>query len=549
MFIKPAYLYFLAIKILLTKILREIFFKTTVYNNSLKTEIPKQLHFYPNPLLLSSFVDHKNLAFKISNINAEIFNENETNIEEIKKLNSFYWLNLINRKNNDKVVQKIIRIWITRNKKYKKIIWGTSNTSKRILSWILNADIILSNTDKNFKENFFSSIIIQINHLKKNLIFENNLSKRVEIISTIILSGLVFKEYNNNFEVGIKYLKKLVDESFDNDGFTLNRNIYDLVQCSKFLVLIKECCSDAQAYIPDYLDNIVTSSIECINAIKTPTDKNPLFNGASEFKVDNYYEYLTSLKYSQKYPKNKVGNIYIIKNKKAFIFFDVGSPPEKRISNNYQCGPLSFEYFFENKKIITNCGYGNKISKKAELISRLTSAQSTLSLNETSVVKFERNNLLNKAFGNSIKFLFKVYDFDYEDNLKFFSVYAKHNAYENNFYYTHKRLIRLSKKNGNLLGRDELVSTKRIDSSNTYCIRFHLYPGINGVKTIGGKKILIHIEKNKSLTFSTDGDKLSLEKSVFLGRNKILSNFCINISGTLLNNEDKSINWELKENN
>ena len=232
MFIKPAYLYFLAIKILLTKILREIFFKTTVYNNSLKTEIPKQLHFYPNPLLLSSFVDHKNLAFKISNINAGIFNENETNIEEIKKLNSFYWLNLINRKNNDKVVQKIIRIWITRNKKYKKIIWGTSNTSKRILSWILNADIILSNTDKNFKENFFSSIIIQINHLKKNLIFENNLSKRVEIISTIILSGLVFKEYNNNFEVGIKYLKKLVDESFDNDGFTLNRNIYDLVQCS-----------------------------------------------------------------------------------------------------------------------------------------------------------------------------------------------------------------------------------------------------------------------------------------------------------------------------
>ena len=107
----------------------------------------------------------------------------------------------------------------------------------------------------------------------------------------------------------------------------------------------------------------------------------------------------------------------------------------------------------------------------------------------------------------------------------------------------------MSKKNGNLLGRDELVSTKRIDSSNTYCIRFHLYPGIIGVKTIGGKKILIHIEKNKSLTFSTDGDKLSLEKSVFLGRNKILSNFCINISGTLLNNEDKSINWELKENN
>ena len=28
--------------------------------------------------------------------------------------------------------------------------------------------------------------------------------KKIEIISAIILSGLVFKEYNSNFEIGIK---------------------------------------------------------------------------------------------------------------------------------------------------------------------------------------------------------------------------------------------------------------------------------------------------------------------------------------------------------
>ena len=41
--------------------------------------------------------------------------------------------------------------------------------SKRILAWILNADIILNNADRSFKESFFNSIIIQVNHLKKNL--------------------------------------------------------------------------------------------------------------------------------------------------------------------------------------------------------------------------------------------------------------------------------------------------------------------------------------------------------------------------------------------
>ena len=46
---------------------------------------------------------------------------------------------------------------------------------------------------------------------------------------------------------------------------------------------------------------------------------------------------------------------------------------QKKFSKNYQSGPLSFEYFLDGIKIITNCGFGNNISTKAELISRLNS--------------------------------------------------------------------------------------------------------------------------------------------------------------------------------
>ena len=82
-----------------------------------------------------------------------------------------------------------------------------------------------------------------------------------------------------------------------------------------------------------------------------------------------------------------------------------------------------------------------------------------------------------------------------------------------------------------------------------YSIRFHLYPGINAVQTMGKNSILIQIEKNKSLIFVTSGGNLDLEKSIFLGRNQIVNNFCITISGTLNTNENKIITWELKRNN
>ena len=547
---KAAYFYFLAVKILLARFAKKIYFSTNYYNKLLKTKLPEQLYFYPNPFLLSSFVNQKIFTFKLSKVSVDTFWNDFESTKEDEDLNSFFWLNLINRKNDGEAIQQIISIWIKNNIKYRKKNWGNLQVSKRILAWILNADIILNNADRGFKESFFNSIIIQVNHLKNNLNDENDPAKKVEIISAIIISGLVFKEYNSNFEKGIKALKYIVENFFDNNGCPINRNIYDLVQCSKFLVLIKECCKDAQEYIPDFLDDIVDKLVNCLFSLQTPTNKNPLFNGASEFKIDNYLEYLTGLEYKSKNIINNIGQIYVARSKKSLLFFDIGSPPEKKYSKNYQSGPLSFEYFIDNHKIITNCGFGNKISKKAELISRLTSAQSTLCLNDSSVVKFERNNLINEAFGTSITSSFKVSDLNINDEKNYITLSAKHDAYENNFNYTHQRVIKIDKKNSNLHGQDNLIAINKDEKlQNIYSIRFHLYPGITATQTMGKNSILIQIEKNKSLMFTSSADNLILEKSIFLGRNQIINNFCITVTGILNNNENKNITWDIKRNN
>ena len=98
------------------------------------------------------------------------------------------------------------------------------------------------------------------------------------------------------------------------------------------------------------------------------------------------------------------------------------------------------------------------------------------------------------------------------------------------------------------MGQDILTSVKNTEVDNYYSIRFHLYPGITAVQTMGGKTILIQINKKKSLIFNSNGDSLSLEKSIFLGRNKIINNFCINISGSIIKNKNKKIDWEFKKN-
>ena len=130
-------------------------------------------------------------------------------------------------------------------------------TSKRIISWILNADIILESSNHFFKEEFLKSIILQVNHLKKCLKFEKDEQRLIEILTAILLTGLIFKEYNENLKIGLKGIKKIVDDYFDGDGFPISRNPYNLLKFLKHFILIKECTKEAQEIIPEFIENIL----------------------------------------------------------------------------------------------------------------------------------------------------------------------------------------------------------------------------------------------------------------------------------------------------
>ena len=544
--LKSIYFYFLAVQISLIKFFKKIYFSTNFYNKSLISKTPQQFYFHPNPFLLSSITNYKKYSFKVGEIDPNVFWVKKKNNWEEKEGHSFLWLNLIDRKNDGRSLQKIIDVWMLKHSKYKKRVWESSVLSKRIISWILNVDIILNNGSFYFKKNFLNSIISQTNHLKKNIKFEKNYSKRLEVLTALLLSGLVFKEYVNNFNIGIKELEKLTKDYFDDDGFPLTRNPSDLVFFSKYLLLCKECIKDAQQYIPEFLDIIINKNLKCIKEILTPNNQIPLFNGGTESNLEYFDKLLDDLDYKPKNKKKIIGGIHSFNIRNSAIFFDAGEPPKKDFSKSYQSGPLSFEYYLDGKKIVTNCGFGSNISSKAELLSRLTSAQSTLTLNDTSVTRFERNKLINRVFGNSIKNTFKINNLNFVEDKNQIKFTASHNGYEKKFGCIHKREISIEKQNGKLIGSDEIIKKKDGKPLN-YSLRFHLYPGLTAVKTMGGNSALIQISKNKSLIFTILDESIILEKSIFLGGNKILDNTCVTVSGNLVN-KNKKIHWEIKKN-
>ena len=541
--IKTAYYYILAVKINLIKIFKKVYFKTGFYKKSLNSNIPSQFFFFPNPFLMSSFSNYKKFAFRINSLDPKKFWDQNHSTKEKKELHNFLWLSSIDRKDDASTLRKIISLWNQSNLKYKSLIWETSIISKRIMSWILNADIILKNSNFGFKRDFIESIVIQTNHLKKHFKYETDHQKKIEVITILILSGLVFKEYEENYEYGIKELEKLVDIFFDDYGFPLTRSPSDLLNFTKYFLLIKEVIKDAQKYAPDFLESILEKNLECLKQITTPANSLPLFNGSIEDDLTSFYDYINHFKIKIKKPKFNSGNIHVLKNKKDVIYFEAGNPPKKSYSSCYQSGPLSFEYFCDDQKIITNSGFGVNISNKARLLSRFTSSQSALCLNDTSIVGFEKSIMMNKAYGFLIKRDFKILNLEHKNDPNEIQIKAGHDAYLNNFGCIHNRALSIDKINNKIVGQDKLTQ-KIINSKIKYDIRFHLYPGLTAAQTIGGSTLLIQINKNKALLFSTNGKNLKIEKSIFFGGQKVLDNYCIVISGVMENNE-KIIDWEI----
>ena len=153
---------------------RKAYYRTNWYRKTLDSKLPDQLSYFPRSYLLSSFVNQNNNLFKISNINTENFWSQKLSSKRELSLHNFLWLSLIDRKQEASSVRKIISNWLVYNESYNSKSWGLKTTSKRIISWILNADIILDSKNINFKNQFMKSIVIQTNHLKKNINLEKN---------------------------------------------------------------------------------------------------------------------------------------------------------------------------------------------------------------------------------------------------------------------------------------------------------------------------------------------------------------------------------------
>ena len=545
--LKSIKLYFFSILKLSFLSFRNYYFKSNLYNKKLITFIPSRIFYNPSSYLSASLTTVSSDFYKIKNISPKLLWK--TNIKDksnFENLHNFLWLTKLDRKNNKIFAQTIISSWIDNFSNYDPDTWNMEITSKRIIAWTSNTDITLEDSKKNYSEKFFLSLIKQSNFLLKNLNSVNYGSTKIICCAAIILSGIIFKENNLNFKIGIKELEKIVKNYFDESGFPKSRNPEEVFICIKYLILIREWFKESQNYIPDFLNEIIYKIGNCYAFLSCSNKQFPLFNGTSEINYSDYDVFLKNLKYKFINKNHKIADLIKINKKKLQLFIDCGNPPSNNFINNYQAGCLAIEVFSGKYKIICNSGYGKNLPEKFRSLSRSTAAHSTLYINDTSSCIFQKNKIINKIYGNSLVEKLKIIDKNYSENKDFYSLAATHNGYENKFGYIHTRSIKILKKEDKIIGYDELKKTKNFQKNLAYFVRFHIYPDTKIVKTKAGNSILISLPNGEGWLLQSQTNNFEIEKNIFLGnKNKIINNESVSIAGKI-DKELVVIEWTIE---
>ena len=528
-------------KFIFSSKLRNIYLKSSLYNKKISKLDNLSLVYKPNPNIFDCLVKYKKQKQNISNYQTKnIWSLENKKFEEVKFLHNFYWLYSIDLKSSTKVTHSIIENWINNNKDYNSRSWEIDLLSKRVISWISNSKLTYDDGEDEYKEKFNFLVRKQVNHLKNEIYRSSSFDDKLIGCAAVILAGLAYQD-KVFLLFGFSLLKKIISFSLDDDGFPKSRSFRQLIFYLKYLVLIRELLKESQKEIPNYLDEAIYYLGQSYNLFFQNSHKSLLFNGNHETNNEEFDKYLKINGYKFKFQNNEISGYIFIKNHKNSLIIDLGPPPHKKYSQNYQSGVFSFELTHLDKKIITNSGYYQRKKHQLNSISRSTASHSTLVLDNNSIIKFKRDNI-GKDFCEGT---FKVFDKKYIFEKNKWCIEASHDGYQMMYGVIHNRKIEYLCNEFILIGRDTLLKKSNFKETN-FEVRFHLMPGAKVTKTIDNKTILIDVE-NTGWKFSCLNYNIDVETGLYFGKkNKYIENQNIFISGTTISDVQK-ISWKFEK--
>ena len=417
--------------------------------------------------------------------------------------------------------RSLVGDWISLQGHGHPVAWEPEILTRRIISWLTQAPLILQDADHTFYRAFLRSLSRQVRYLRRTAFKARDGYPRLMAAIALALAGLCIAGETRLLKRGTKRLADELERQILPDGGHIGRNPAVLIGLLLDLLPLRQAYDARSAATPPALMNAIDRMMPMLRFFRHGDGAFAQFNGAGATPADSL---ATVLAYDDArgapvanaphsgYQRIEAGT--------SIVIADTGKPPPFALSHEAHAGCLSFEFSHARNRIVVNCGMPANNRKAWQQVARATAAHSTATLNDASSCRFLRETSFSRFSGTPIVAGPTDVRVSRAERDGALFVRATHDGYVARYGLLHQRSWLLSKDGTRLDGEDVFLPADGKEISrharDDFAIRFHLHPNVKASRLADGCTVMLVLPRQQSWLFSAPDLQARVEEGVFL---------------------------------
>jgi len=414
--------------------------------------------------------------------------------------------------------------WISQHAGSEPIAWRPEIISRRIISWLSQATLLLDESDVRFYRRFMRSLTRNVRQLRRCAGEARDGVPHLQTTIALAYAALCMAGQAGHTRVATKRLADELARQILPDGGHISRNPSALIEILVDLLPLRQVFTARNIPPPPALLNAVDRMMPMLRFFRHGDGNFALFNGTGPTSTD----LLTTILAYDDARGRPVANAphsgyQRIEANGTLVLMDTGRPPPIALSQEAHAGCLSFELSTRQNRIVVNCGMPATSRDGWRQVARATTAHSTVTFNDASSCRFIESGSIKRML-NGMPIMGGPQHVGVERNEQDGAVVLRtsHDGYAASFDVIHHRTLMLAADGRRLDGEDAFTPAfgdALSGGRDQFAIRFHLHPSVKANRLSDTHGAMLVLANKEAWTFTAYEDRIDLEESVYLAGN------------------------------
>jgi len=412
--------------------------------------------------------------------------------------------------------------WITLQGRWHPLGWRTDILSRRVISWLSQAPMILQDADVRFYRRFIRGLSRQVRYLRRTGSQSRDGLPRLQAFVALTFVALCMQNQSKHLRKAMRKLTDELNRQILPDGGHISRNPGLLIELLLDLLPLRQLFSHRNVPPPAALNNAIDRIMPMLRFFRHGDGNFALFNGMGPTPVDLLATVLAYDDARGTPVSNAPHSGYQrIEREGMLLLVDTGRAPPMALSQDAHASCLAFEMSAKQHRIVVNCGLPAVNRDTWRQVARATPAHSTITINDASSCRFLESRLFSRlAWGIPIIGGPRAIAINRDDTDDGGLLYLTHDGYARPFNMIHHRVLKLSADGTMLTGEDSFTPARgdkfSLRVADEFAIRFHLHPSVKANRLSDRHGVMLTLPDRQVWTFDAEDDPVEIEESVYL---------------------------------